>query len=41
MGLVGLFIGPVLMALLLAIWREWVHEEDTAAALVAEYQQSR
>ncbi|MCB5363981.1 AI-2E family transporter [Pusillimonas sp. CC-YST705] len=23
MGLVGLFIGPVLMALLVAIWREW------------------
>ncbi|ASK35255.1 AI-2E family transporter [Alloalcanivorax mobilis] len=25
MGLVGLFIGPVLMALLVAIWREWVY----------------
>lgn len=25
MGIVGLFIGPVLMALLVAIWREWVH----------------
>lgn len=25
MGFVGLFIGPVLMALLVAIWREWVH----------------
>lgn len=24
MGLVGLFIGPVLMALLVAIWREWI-----------------
>lgn len=24
MGIVGLFIGPVLMALLVAIWREWV-----------------
>ncbi len=24
MGLVGLFVGPVLMALLVAIWREWV-----------------
>ncbi|MCY1556695.1 AI-2E family transporter [compost metagenome] len=23
MGLVGLFVGPVLMALLVAIWREW------------------
>ncbi len=28
MGLVGLFVGPVLMALLLAIWREWVHDGD-------------
>lgn len=27
MGMVGLFIGPVLMALLVAIWREWLHEE--------------
>lgn len=24
MGIVGLFIGPVLMALLVAIWREWI-----------------
>lgn len=29
MGLVGLFVGPVLMALLLAIWREWVHDGDS------------
>ncbi|MFW7342654.1 AI-2E family transporter [Pollutimonas sp. H1-120] len=28
MGIVGLFIGPVLMALLVAIWREWIHEEE-------------
>lgn len=27
MGLVGLFIGPVLMALLVAIWREWLYED--------------
>lgn len=27
MGLVGLFLGPLLMALLLAIWREWMHDE--------------
>jgi len=26
MGVIGLFIGPVLMALLVAIWREWVLE---------------
>lgn len=24
MGFVGLFIGPVLMALIVALWREWV-----------------
>ena len=24
MGMVGLFVGPVLIALLVAIWREWV-----------------
>lgn len=28
MGLVGLFIGPVLMALLVAMWREWQREID-------------
>jgi hypothetical protein len=25
-GLVGLFIGPVLLAVSLAIWREWLEE---------------
>ena len=25
MGIVGLFVGPVLMALLVAIWREWLY----------------
>ena len=34
MGLVGLFIGPVLMALLVAIWREWIHEEAPEAERV-------
>lgn len=28
MGLIGLFLGPVIMALLVALWREWVHEDD-------------
>jgi len=40
MGLIGLFIGPVLMALLLAIWREWMHDEidrqDAVAASASE-----
>jgi predicted PurR-regulated permease PerM len=26
MGFLGLFIGPVLMALLFAVWREWLSE---------------
>jgi predicted PurR-regulated permease PerM len=28
-GLVGLFIGPVLLAVSLAIWREWHEEHST------------
>lgn len=28
MGLLGLFIGPVLMAILVAIWREWLRDLD-------------
>jgi predicted PurR-regulated permease PerM len=27
-GLVGLFIGPVILAVLLAIWREWLHQSQ-------------
>lgn len=30
MGFLGLFIGPVLMALIVAIWREWIHEARNA-----------
>lgn len=26
MGMLGLFVGPVLMAILVAIWREWLLE---------------
>jgi hypothetical protein len=29
MGMVGLFVGPVLMALLVAIWREWLLTTDS------------
>ena len=40
MGFLGRFIGPVLMALLVAIWREWLREvelaEDTVPDAVAE-----
>ncbi|MGE7369435.1 AI-2E family transporter [Neorhizobium sp. NPDC001467] len=28
MGFLGLFIGPVLMALLVAVWREWIREVE-------------
>lgn len=35
MGIVGLFVGPVLMALLLAIWREWVHNGDPQVLVTA------
>ncbi len=30
MGFLGLFVGPVLMALLVAIWREWMREVTTS-----------
>ncbi|WP_244606491.1 AI-2E family transporter [Arsenicitalea aurantiaca] len=36
MGFLGLFIGPVLMALLVSIWREWVRELDIADAKTTE-----
>ena len=32
--LVGLFIGPVILAVLLAIWREWLHETNEIAVLM-------
>jgi predicted PurR-regulated permease PerM len=31
-GLVGLFVGPVILAVLLAIWREWLAESHQPAA---------
>ena len=36
-GLIGVFIGPVILAVLLAIWREWLHEnvEEPVATLEA------
>ncbi|MBB4478278.1 AI-2E family transporter [Rhizobium etli] len=33
MGFLGLFIGPVLMALIVAIWREWIHEARNAETI--------
>lgn len=34
MGFVGLFIGPVLMALIVALWREWVSEVQVEISLL-------
>jgi len=31
-GLVGLFIGPVILAVLIAIWREWIAEKRSQAS---------
>jgi predicted PurR-regulated permease PerM len=36
MGFLGLFLGPVLMALLVAIWREWLHEATDEPQQVTE-----
>ncbi|MGO4436389.1 AI-2E family transporter [Rhizobium sp. RAF56] len=33
MGFLGLFIGPVLMAIIVAIWREWIREAELAEEL--------
>ncbi|MBL0372632.1 AI-2E family transporter [Rhizobium sp. KVB221] len=43
MGFLGLFVGPVLMALLVAIWREWLHEisQPLASSVSAPVQASR
>ena len=38
MGFLGLFIGPVLMALLVAIWREWIREIEITNAQPAPVQ---
>ena len=35
-GLVGLFIGPVILAILLAIWREWLHETTEPEILMPD-----
>lgn len=36
-GLVGLFIGPVILAVLLAIWREWLHENVEEPVIIIEH----
>ena len=32
-GLVGLFLGPVVLAVLMAVWREWIEESDLKPAV--------
>ena len=29
-GLIGLFVGPVILAVLMAVWREWLGQQETA-----------
>lgn len=36
MGFLGLFLGPVLMALLVSIWREWLYEVKTEQTVQTE-----
>ena len=33
-GLIGVFIGPVILAILLAIWREWLNEHSSEGVMV-------
>lgn len=35
-GMIGLFIGPVILAVLLAVWREWLSQEGMVEQPVAE-----
>jgi predicted PurR-regulated permease PerM len=30
-GLIGLFIGPVILAVMMAVWREWLEHQAPAA----------
>lgn len=39
MGFLGLFIGPVLMALLVSIWREWIREVELSDEMVPQEEQ--
>jgi predicted PurR-regulated permease PerM len=40
-GLVGLFLGPIVIAVLLAVWREWVHEHPPLATAATPTDLSR
>jgi len=40
-GLVGLFLGPVVLAVLMAVWREWIEESDLVSLNHASYHKAR
>ena len=42
-GMVGLFMGPVILAVMVAVWREWLelHVPDRAAHVMSTVQQLR
>ncbi len=40
-GLVGLFVGPVLLAVLMAVWREWLAENRDALREAADAEDNR
>lgn len=40
-GLVGMFVGPVIMAVLMAVWREWLEEKPQDEASVNEERNDR
>jgi predicted PurR-regulated permease PerM len=40
-GLVGLFLGPIVIAVLLAVWREWIEEPREPAGRLAAPEQAQ
>jgi predicted PurR-regulated permease PerM len=35
-GMVGLFLGPVILAVLMAVWRQWLASEQTLNKVIVE-----
>jgi predicted PurR-regulated permease PerM len=40
-GLVGLFLGPVVLAVLMAVWREWIEDSARTTATAGDHTTSR
>ncbi|MFX4681836.1 AI-2E family transporter, partial [Acinetobacter baumannii] len=38
-GMIGLFIGPVILAVVMAIWREWLEQPGSGADAGADVEQ--